>query len=207
MTSVANQVERIQWLLQETDTSSPRTDIIIQAHQESLQHMAQEGMFPQIQWINAIARQALYTLRTEIMNVEHVLYDERVLRYATETMLDRRFHGWEDLPGPPQYWTVDGQNPNTIRIVPAPLVTGSLIPVIPSPLFFNMENNLVVFLTEDVAAQADDLGDDPMPTLLDWNDMLVWQTTRMLAERETTDQNLPVAQVCRQLEALWAQYL
>ncbi len=207
MTTLANQIERIQWLLQDTDTSPTRTSIIIEAHKESTQRLARKQAFPQIRWVNAIAAQSQYTLPADTVQVDHVLYNERTLRYATETALDRRFHGWEDLPDQPKYWTMDGQNPNVIRIVSAPTITGSLIPVIPSPLIMNMEDNLVVFLMEDLSEQMDDLGDDPIPTMLDWDDLLVWQTTRMLAERETTDQNLPVAQVCGQLESMWKQAL
>jgi hypothetical protein len=134
--------------------------------------------------------------------IAYILYNERVLRYASETMLDRKYHGWEDLAGEPQYYTTDNQSPNTLRIIPVPKRTGSAIPVIPSPLFQNMVDNFVVFHTEDISA---DIGDesDTLPTLFDWDDLLVYHTARMLAERELPEQNLPVAQLCMQLTRLW----
>lgn len=207
MTALSEQIERIQWLLQDTDTSLTRTNNIIEAHKECVQRLSRAGAFPQIQWLNAVADQALYTLPTDTATVGYVLYNEKCLKWTTEKALDRRFHGWEAMPGEPRYWTHDNQNPNTIRIIPAPVRTGSLIPAFPSPLFQDMRDNLVVFLMEDVSEDVNDPSDDPIPTMLDMDDLLVWQTTRMLAERETDDQNLPVAAVCGQLEALWKQAL
>ena len=206
MTLLSEQVSRIRDILQDTDTSVTALSIIVTAHQESMQQLAREDMFPQIQWINAVALQGLYVLPTPVVTIGHVLYNERVLRYATETGLDRKYHGWEDLPGEPHYWTTDGQNPNTIRIVPTPKRTGSTIPVIPSPLVQNMVDNLVVFHTEDLSS---DIGDeaDVLPTYFDWDDWLTYHTARMLAERETPTQNLPVAALCAQLAALWEKYL
>ena len=202
MTLLSEQIDRIRDILQDTDTSATNISKIVTAHQESLQYLARKELFPQIQWMNAILLQGLYVLPDPVVTINHVLYNERVLRYASETMLDRKYHGWEDLPGEPKYWTTDHQNPNTIRIIPTPKRTGSAIPVIPSPLFQDMIDNIVVFHTEDVSSDIADVS-DVLPTLFDWDDLLVYKTARMLAERETETQNLPVAQLCSQLEALW----
>lgn len=203
MTTISAQLTRIRDILQDTATTD---DLLIQAHQESLQTLARHGSFPQIQWINAIANQALYTLPTIAVTVQEVLYNERVLRYVTERALDRYTHGWEDTQDrDPTFWTWDNQNPNTIRLIPAPVRTGSLIPVIPSPLFQDMRDNIVVFLREDISTQVDTLSDDPIPTMLDEDDVLVWMTAQHVAMRETDTQNLPVAQACAQLAALWHQ--
>ena len=142
-----------------------------------------------------------------MVTVHEVLYNERALRYATEVALDRRFHGWEALAGEPEYFTVDGQAPNTFRLVPPPMRTGSTTPLFPPvPLALPLPDNLVVFLTEDPSADIEN-STDVLPTLLDWDDLLVYRTIRQIAERETQDQNLPVAQLCRQLEQLWGQSL
>lgn len=206
MTLVSEQVTRIANILQDTDISPTNIAKIIAAHAESTQKLARRDMFTQIQWINAIVDQALYVLDTPAVDVMYVLYDERVLRYATEQSLDRMLGTWENLSRDPQFWTQNNQNPNTIRIVPAPQHTGSAIPIYPSPLIQDMRDNLVVFYSEDVTTQVDDAS-DTLPTMLDWDDLLVWQTARMLAERETSTQNLPVAQLCQQLEDLWMQLL
>lgn len=206
MTLLSEQITRIRDILQDTDTSTTNISKIVAAHQESLQQLARKDLFPKIMWVNAIANQGLYVLPDPVVTISHVLYNERVLRYASETGLDRKYHGWEDIPGEPKYYTTNNQNPNTIRIIPTPKRTGSGIPVIPSPLFQNMVNNIVVFHTEDPSA---DIGDtsDVLPTNFDWDDLLVYDTTRMLAERETPTQNLPVALLCAQIVGLWHQYM
>ena len=48
---------------------------------------------------------------------------------------------------------------------------------------------------------------DVLPTLFDWDDFLVYETARMLTERETPTQNLSVAVFCAQLAELWRQHI
>jgi hypothetical protein len=206
VTQVRDQIERIQWLLQDNSTSPTIKETIIAAHRDSAQRLARHNMFTQIQWINAVANQSLYTLDMPAVDVIYVLYDERVLRYASENALDRFVGTWESQKSQPEYWTQDNQNPNIIRIVPAPQATGSAVPVYPSPLIQDTRGNLIIFYVEDVESQIT-AEDNTLPTLLDWDDVLVWDTTRMLAERETHTQNLPVAQLCKQLTDLWMQLM
>ena len=207
MTLLSEQVLRVRDILQDADTSATNISKIMTAHQEVLQQLARKDMFPQIQWVNAIAQQGLYTLPDAVVTISHVLYNARVLRFVTEIGLDRKYHGWEDLPGEPHYWTTDNQSSNnTIRIVPTPKRTGSAIPVIPSPLFQNMVDNIVVFHTEDISVDMSDEF-DVLPTLFDWDDFLVYETARMLTERETPTQNLSVAGFCAQLAELWRQHI
>lgn len=202
MTQVIDQFERVQWILQDNAVSATAVATVIAAQQESAQRLARMDMFTQIQWLNAIADQSLYVLDNPAVDVMYVLYDERVLRYATEKSLDRMLGTWELQEQVPQFWTQNNQNPNTIRIVPAPQATGSAVPIYPTPLIQDTRGNLVVFFSEDITTQIDD-DVDVLPTLLDWDDVLVWDTARMLAERETHTQNLPVAQLCKQLVDLW----
>jgi len=205
MTTLADQHERVQWMLQDTDSSANNTQKITAAHQEALSRLARLGAFTQIAWINVIANEAIYLLPNEVVDVHHVFYNERVLRLATETQLDRKLQGWEGLKGEPLYYVTDGQAPNTIRLVPAPVRTGSTIPTT-VPMIQDLVDNLVVFFTEDVASQITD-PTNPLPTLLEWDDALVWRTARLLAERETSTQNLPVATLCAQLEQLWEHFI
>jgi hypothetical protein len=206
VTTLSSQLERIRWFLQDTDTSANRTSVLTVAHQESLRRLARLSAFTQIAWLQALEGQAVYALPDQVVDIFHVLYDERVLRYATEKQLDRRFQAqWEDLRGEPIYYTTENQNPGTIRIIPAPVRTGSAVPVI-TPLSQDIRGNLLVFYCEDIAAQVDG-STDTLPGLLDFDDTLVWETVRQLAERETERQNLPVAQCAAQLLALWEQYL
>lgn len=207
MTLFAEQVERIQLVLQDLDSSPANLGNITRAHQESMQKLARKDAFTNIQWLQAVAGQALYVLPTQAVSFMQVIYNEHALRYATEQSLDRRYHGFEALSGEPKYWTTDNQNPNTIRLIPAPVRTGLTTPAVPpAPLLMPLQDNIVVFLSEDPASQVQD-SSDPLPTVLDWDDILVWLTARMLAERETPNQNLPVAQILRNIEALWERYV
>lgn len=202
MTTLADNLERTRWLLQRPDLSPTFTAQLIQQHQEELSKLARRHVFPQIQWIQALASQPLYTLPTTTAKIAYVLYDERTLRYVTEVALDRIQKGWEQAIGEPEYWTTDNQAPNTIRIIPAPSRTGSDIPVIPSPLVMDMHDNFVVFLDEDPALQIV-APDNDLPTMLDFDDVLVFWTAGAMAARESDHQNAPVAQLCEQLAAMW----
>ena len=150
--------------------------------------------------------QAVYALPDQVVDIFHVLYDERVLRYATEKQLDRRFQAqWEDLRGEPIYYTTENQNPGTIRIIPAPVRTGSTVPVI-TPLSQDIRGTSWCS-TAKTSLHRLTVPQIRSPGLLDFDDTLVWETVRQLAERETERQNLPVAQCAAQLLALWEQYL
>jgi hypothetical protein len=207
MTRLSEQIARVRDVLQQTSTDSTITSNIIAAHQESVQKLARVGAFSNILWVNGVTGQSQYTLPNPTVSIEQVIYNEVALRYATEASLDNIVRGWESLLGEPQYWTVDGQAPNVFRLVPSPVRTGSTTPTFPPvPLALPLADNLVIFLTEDPSSQLEN-DEDVLPTLLDWDDVLVYRTIRQLAERETHDQNLPVAELCRQLEQLWERSL
>lgn len=201
MTLLNEQVVRIRDILQEPSTQATVIEQIIAAHQESLQDLARQNAFSTILWINTIAGQNQYPLPAPTVHIDHVLYNESALRYTKEHTLDRTRPGWEILSGEPIYWLMDNQAPNVIRLVPTPIRTGNTTPHFPPvPLLFDMEDNLVIFLTEDVATTVENEA-DVLPTLLDWDDFLVWRSAKMLAQRETETQNLPVVRLLEQLEA------
>lgn len=207
MTLLSEQQSRIELYLQETDTSPTRQQQIAVVHQECVQKLARADMFGAIVWLQGVASQALYTLPSSSVRVDYVLYNERVLHFASERMLDRRRAGWESQFNEPEYWTFDNQSPNVIRLIPQPVRTGSAIL---NPLFAPLpqytQDNLVVFLTEDPSAGLTDPG-DTLPTLDYFNDWLVFESTAQLASYETEAQNIPVAQLCRQLAQLWERFM
>lgn len=206
MTLLSEQTTRIQNLLQDNRTDVTTLNNVATAHQESLQSLARQGAFSSITWLNAFENQGLYTLPADIVTVYHVLYNQKSLRYVKEKTLQRLIGPWELLRSEPTYWTMDNQLPNVIRIIPAPTRTGSEIPIFPSPIGQDMADNLVIFATEDPSVGLTD-AEDVLPTLLDWDDWLVWRTTKDLAFRENPEQNIPVSELCNQLESLWAKFL
>jgi hypothetical protein len=207
MTTLGDQLVRIRDLLQETRPDPTVTEELMEAHREAIQELVRKGAFTNIVWVNTVAGQSQYTLPATAVHVDQVLYNDTALRFTTERALDRTKPGWESLSGEPVYWLTDNQAPNVIRLVPTPVRTGSALPHFPPvPLLFDTEDNLVIFLTEDLSGGVENEG-DTLPTLLDWDDYLVWRAAGMVAARETEVQNLPVARVLGQLGGLHAPRL
>jgi hypothetical protein len=207
VTTLAEQIERIQWVLQDTNQESTNLSKIILQHQEAVAALARGGCFPQLVWVQALAGIARYDLPTNTAKIVHVLYDQRALRFSTEASLDRSKPGWELNTGEPFYWSMDNQIPNRIRLIPPPVFDGSATPVSPGlPMMMDLRRNVLVFSEEDVSLDVDDVS-DTLPTMLGYDDALVYLTAEALALQEKPEQNLAVAQGCRQLAALWAQFL
>ncbi len=204
MTLLSQQLERAQWVLQDLDTSPENLSGLLENHAEALANLAHLSFFPTMLWRQGVTAQATYALPASTVSVGHVLYNQRTLRPATEHTLDRLAAGWETGRGldDPRYWLIDNQAPTTLRIVPAPTRTGPLTAVIPSPAFQPLTDNLLVLTFEDPSGQVT-RGDQTLPTLLDYDDYLVFETARLEAIKETAVQNLPVATLCAQLSQLW----
>jgi len=178
-------------------------------HQEEISRLARQKYFPQMIWRQGIAGQVHYALTDGTVYVEHVLYNQKVLRYVTEQTLDysgnRR--SWESNTGEPTYWTDSNQGPNIIRIIPPPLRDGSSVPTATLlPLYQDLQDNLLIFTYEDPGLDITNM-DSILPTLLDWEDILVFSTVYSLAMQEKTDQNLALAQNCEKLIGLWQSLL
>jgi hypothetical protein len=205
MTTFADQEARIAALLQDLDASPTAQSKRILQHQEELSRLARDKHFPQIVWFQALSRQALYDLPDNTVDVCHVLYNQKVLRYVTERTLDYsgNLRSWEANTGEPTYWTDDNQGPNIIRIIPPPLRDGSAIPSLTFlPMYQDLRDNLCVFTYEDPALDVTNTN-STLPTLLDWEDVLVFQTVQALAMFEQPDQNMPLAQNCGKLLQMW----
>jgi hypothetical protein len=207
VTTFAEQATRIANLLQETPSNDTVARYLMQ-HQDELSRLARSKYFGQITWYQAIQGQALYVLPDNIIEVCHVLYNQKVLRYVTEQTLDYsgNVRSWEANTGEPTYWTLDNQVLNEVRIIPAPMRTGSAVPS-PTflPMYQDMKDNLLVFTYEDVALEVTNV-DSVIPTLLDWEDMLVFASVQALALQEYPEQNIPLAQNCAALLKLWMSY-
>jgi len=203
MAILSDQQTRIQLLLQEGDTSPTRQQQLAVAHQEALTQLARLDTFGEIVWRNVVAGTAQYTLPEATVEVVLVVYNEQRLDYASETHLDRWHAGWEALAGEPQWYTTSAQAPTVIRLVPQPVRTGSAVPALPPvPLIGSLVDNLVVFVTLDVADGITD-ATDVIPCRDAYLDWLVYETTRALASREVDTQNLPLAALCTQLAGLY----
>ena len=209
MTTFADQQTRIATLLQDVDQSPTNVAKYILQHQEELSRLARQKHFSQIVWLRGITNQAIYELPENTVCAEHVLYNQKVLRYTTEQTLDYNgsIRTWERSKGEPLYWTDTNLERNAIRIIPPPLRDGTGVPSLTFlPLYQDLHDNILVFTYEDPALDVTNL-QSALPVLLDWEDVLVYQTVRALAMFEQPDQNLPLAQSCAALVELWQSLL
>lgn len=205
--TIKDQIVRIQYLLQDRDAEAFSRNAILVQHQEEITRLSRRSLWGEILWINALAGTSQYTLPTSTVGIRLVLYDEEQLDYASEEMLDRLMPGWEGVQDSPHFWSTDSQSPNVIRIVPPPLRDGSAIPLSSGlPLFQNPVDNIVVFLYEDRAASAGDES-DTFPLQDIFEDLLVYETAAVQANKESDYQNIPVAMALRELAKLHRQAL
>lgn len=205
--TIKDQIDRIQYMLQDRDAEAFSRNAILVQHQEEIARLSRRSLWGEILWVNALAGTAQYTLPTSTVGIRYVLYDEERLDYATEEMLDRLLPGWEDVQDSPRFWTTDSQSPNVIRIVPPPLRDGSAIPLSPGlPLMQDPNDNLVIFLYEDHADRNNDESD--MFSLSEcWEDYLVYSTAAAQASKEGDFQQLPLAAALQELSKIFLNSL
>ena len=205
--TIKDQIDRIQYLLQDRDTEAFSRNAILVQHQEEIARLSRRQLWGEILWIQGVATTAQYSLPTSTVSVRMVLYNEEHLDFATEEMLDRLMPGWEDVQDEPRWWTTDGQSPNVIRIVPAPLRDGSAVPLIPPlPMILDPVNNILVFLYEDRSERADDESDTfPLPDA--WEDVEAYETAAAMASKEGDYQQLPLAMALRELGKIYRNAL
>ena len=205
--TIKDQIDRIQYILQDRDAEAFSRNAILVQHQEEITRLSRRQLWGEILWIQGVATTAQYSLPTSTVSVRMVLYNEERLDFATEEMLDRLMPGWEDVQDEPRWWTTDGQSPNVIRIVPAPLRDGSAVPLIPPlPMILDPVNNLLIFLYEDRSERANDESDDfTLPEC--WEDILAYGTAASMASKEGDYQQLPLAMALRELEKIYRNAL
>ena len=205
--NISEQIDRIQLLVQDPVENDWTRAKILEQHGRELTQLSRRNLFGRIQWVNAITDTSQYTLDDVVTEVAMVLYNEKVLTYATETSLDRMRQGWERLSREPEYWTMNHQAPQAIRIIPAPVRTGSTMSVFPAvPLPQSAVDNLVVFFYEDVAPRATNEG-NPFPALDLFEDVAIWQAVQALVEQERDSQDMTLAAACNQMAALWLRQM
>src|SRR6266850_7568784 len=97
MTTLAEEITRVQLMLQDIDITAGNIALVTQSITEAAQKLARMGYFPIISWVQAITAQRLYTMATTNVTIDHIIYNERTLRYISEEAFDRKSHGWEAL--------------------------------------------------------------------------------------------------------------
>lgn len=205
MTTIAEEITRVQLMLQDIDITAGNITLVTNSITEAAQKLARMGYFPIVSWVQAITAQRLYTLSATNVTIDHIIYNERVLRYISEAAFDRKVIGWEALQGEPRYWTDDNQARNAFRVIPAPSRSGIGVVFNPAnPVSTSGVDNFLVFVTQDESAN---LGATVMPTLLDYDDFMVYYGTYLHATKESTQHNAPLAEGAAALAAMWLQLM
>ncbi len=205
MTTIAEEITRVQLMLQDIDITANNIALVTQSINQSAQKLAQMRYFPTITWLEGITSQRAYAMPTTTVTIDHIFYNERSLRYVTEEAFDRKSAGWEELIGEPRYWTIDNRSRNSFRVIPAPSRSGASITFDPAdPVSTSGVDNFLIFATEDVVAQ---ISDTVMPTLLDYDDFMVYYGTYLHTTKESTQYNAPLAEGALFLTTLWLQLM
>jgi hypothetical protein len=142
-----------------------------------------------------------------IVEIAAVQYNGERLSYTTERELDARYDGWETWTGEPRYWLTDSATtPTELRIVPAPLRTGSAaVQIPPVPFVLDWHDNLVVWLSQDAPDLPAGTTDHGLPQA--YEDLLTFNTVGTLAGWQSDYENVSLQQLLPTLGAIWEQAL
>ena len=154
----------------------------------------------------------LYLVETPItaqrvVDITQVYYNGERLFETTEQVLDARYDGWETWTGEPRFWLTDSATtPAELRLVPAPLRTGSAVVQIPMiPFVLDWRDNIVVWLTYDAPDYPSGTTDHSLPQA--YEDLLMLNTVGELAGRQTDYENVSLAALAPAIAAVWEQAL
>ena len=150
MTTIAALLDRINVHLQDEDDSAWLAATKMTQLFEVITKLARQEVCGEIQWRQGVTDTAAYTFAEHTVAFQEVVYDGRSLRHVGEQSLARLTRDWERGHARPQFWTDDLQAPQTVRLVPQPVLTGSAVPQLPAvPLLGREGNNVVAFTWND----------------------------------------------------------
>jgi hypothetical protein len=198
VTTITALIERCQDYLQDRDGSAWLPAVVLTQLLEEITRLGRQEVFGQIVWMQGVAGQALYTFPDTTVAFAELIYNARSLRHASDDALTRLKRDWERQSGTPQYWTDLLQAPQTVRLVPQPLVSGSAVPQMPPlPLVEAERDNLLAFLWEQPQ------GDETTFALLEvLEDVVVWRTVGALCGQAGDYQDRQKAAVFEKLAQL-----
>jgi hypothetical protein len=186
MPTIASMLDRISLLLQDSNHSAWLADHKLTQLKEEIAQLGRQELCGQIAWRHGETGVAQYGFDDTTVAFAEVLYDGRSLRHVTEDSLSRYRRDWERHSGTPSMWTEQLQSPQTVRIVPQPVLTGNAIPQIPGvPLMQREAHNVIAFLWEMPQTDNQLLA---LPDALE--DLLVWRTVSALCRQVGEYQDL-----------------
>jgi hypothetical protein len=181
MTTIAALLDRICIYLQDTDHEAwPLTQVETQLR-ESIQMLGRQELLGEITWMPVVAGEAEYTFAPTTVNFAEILYDGRSLRPVQEDALTRLRRDWDRAEGNPQYYTTPLEPSETLRLIPVPHTTGSVLLYDPPQTIAGaVEANLIAYrwvTPPDVVA-----GEFPLQEVLE--DVVVFLTVGALCAQD-----------------------
>ena len=177
MTTIASLIDRISIYLQDTDHEAWPLAHKEAQMREAIAQLGRQQLLGAVSWAQVLAGEPEYTFSNTTVDFAEVLYDGRSLRPVQEDALTRLRRDWDRAEGVPQYYTTPLEPSETLRLIPAPLHTGSATPVEPPRVITGaVEGNLVAWrwvTPEEVTA-----GEFPLPEVLE--DVVVFMTVGAL---------------------------
>lgn len=194
-TMVAVLLERISLYVQDSAHAVWLEDQKLTQLKDEVAHLARQELCGQIMWRQGETGVAQYVFEDTSIAFAEVLYDGRSLRHVAEDSLSRYRRDWERQTGTPSMWTEQLQSPQTVRIVPQPVLTGNAIPQFPGvPLVQREAHNVIAYLWE--MPQTDETTFH-LPDALE--DVVVWRTVSALCAQMTEYQDLQKAAAFKEL--------
>ena len=181
MTTISSLIDRISIYLQDTDHEAWSLTQKETQLRESIMQLGRQELLGDISWMQVVAGQSEYQFDTSTTNFSEVLYSGRSLRPVQEDALTRLRRDWDRAEGVPQYYTTPLEPSETLRLIPAPLHTGSATPVSPPRVITGtVEGNLVAWRW--VTPEEVTPGEFPLPEVLE--DVVVFMTVGALVSQD-----------------------
>ena len=195
MTTIASLLDRIGLYTQDSDHAAwsegeKRLQLL-----DSMARLARQDLFGAIAWHRGVAGQPLIDLGAATISPVEIVYDGRSLRRVDDVSLARHDRHWESVSQTPQVYTTLLEAPQTVRLVPAPVVTGSDVPQIPGVPMMQQEAANVLAWTF-VNPQGDDVDFHGSEVV---EDVVVYETVAALCAKATDYQDLGKAAAFRAL--------
>jgi hypothetical protein len=182
VTTIAALIDRICLYLQDsTHEAWPLVQVEAQLR-EAMAQLGRQQLLGEVTWQQGVAGEPEYVFADTTVTFAEVLYDGRSLRPVQEDALTRLRRDWDRATGTPQYFTVPLEPPQTLRLIPAPLSSGSPTLITPpKPIAGQVEDNLVAFTWRNLQESA--ATDFALPEVLE--DVVVFMTVGALTNQDS----------------------
>lgn len=199
MTTIATLLERVGLYTQDADHTAwsegeKRLQLL-----DTIARLVRQDVCGEIAWHRGLAGQPLIALGSATISVTEIVYDGRSLRRVDDVSLARHDRHWETVSKTPQVYTMLLEAPQTVRLVPAPVLTGSDVPQVPGVPILQQEAHNVLAWTY---VNPQDSDEEVFQCAEVFEDIVVYETVAALCAKATEYQDLGKAAAFRALAAM-----